>query len=178
MEKSPPSLRSRMFVDRFATDSYQNILFSLIQFPLFAREMLHGSNNSYPDEIVLSFPNKLTVVSHEFKRSRFLDLHLPAARWARTTEYIGINPPFDATRMAEIETGDLLRGYGAWRNDVYGVGELLAKKRKARGWDEEDFRRGVLERLPAGDTRSEIEGLLLWSDEKDLTKFYEGKVPW
>src|SRR5262249_4670032 len=125
----------------------------LIQFPLFAREPLGKIETSkrHQDENQLPpFPAKLTIVSHEFKRTRFLGLHLPSLRWAGDTEYIGINPPFDAVKMAEIEAGDRLRGYGAWEVDVYGVGELLAAKRKARGWNEEVFRRGVLERFPAG----------------------------
>ena len=185
LETTPSMLRQRMFVERFATDSYQNILLSLIQFPQFLREMDTNSDSRYigqsaplPDKNHFHFPTKITIVSHEFKRSRFLDLHLPAMHWTKETEYIGINPPFDSLKMAEIETGDRLRGYGAWEKDMYGAGELLAKKRKARGWDGEEFRREVLDRFPVDEVRKEVDDLVFWKDGDDLTRLWNGKLPW
>lgn len=164
-----------MFVDRFATDSYQNILCSLIQSPLFSRKLLQDADAALEDQIM--FPTKLTIVSHEFKRSRFLDLHLPAMHWTGETNFIGINPPFDAVKMAEIETGDRLRGYGAWERDLYGAGELLANKRIGRGWIEEEFHRKVLKSYPFN-LRKELEGLLYWNGGEDLNTLWAGNVPW
>ncbi|KIX01057.1 uncharacterized protein Z518_10123 [Rhinocladiella mackenziei CBS 650.93] len=194
LETSPPSLRQRIFVDRFATDSYQNILCSLVQFPLFAQEFLDRSTNttttlessgsshrSNPslNQNQLVFPSKLTIISHEFKRARFLDLHLPALRWTRETNYIGINPPFDAARMAEIETGDRLRGYGAWEKDVYGVGEVLTRKRKARDWDEDRFRADVLQKLKVSDeARRKLENVVFRRAGGDSNRREVEKMPW
>lgn len=213
-----------MFVDRFATDSYQNVLCSLVQFPLFVAEYKRRSerqgggesqghsaaptgtekgsgddgddNDGGPksdpvtkeeesdkeekekvDDDAVVFPSKLTIISHEFKRSRFLDLHLPAMRWARETQYIGINPPFDAVKMAEVETGDRLRGYGAWEKDVYGVGDALSKKRTIRGWDGDVFKREVLRRLPEG-AKTDLERVVFFDGRDDLTALYTGRVPW
>lgn len=171
-----PSLGQRIFVDRFATDSYQNILFSLIQFPLFVQELQrHTNNTSQP----MRFPDKISIVSHDFKRTRFLDLHLPALRWHREAAFIGINPPFDPVKMMEIEEGDRLRGFGAWKKDIYGSGAALAQKRRARGWNEDEFKAQVLTRLPVGTVREQIENFVARrNDGQNLTKVYEGQLPW
>lgn len=210
-----------MFVDRFATDSYQNVLCSLVQFPVFVEEYKRrserqgggesqghstaptrteapddgdgkgtdpdpdlraagkgkGDDEVKMDDDAVIFPSKLTIVSHEFKRSRFLDLHLPAMRWGRETHYVGINPPFDAVKMAEVEIGDRLRGYGAWEKDLYGVGDALSKKRTIRGWDGDVFKREVLRRLPEG-VKTDLERVVFFEGEEDLTALYKGRVPW
>jgi len=173
---TPPTpglgLRARIFVDRYATDSYQNILCSLIQFPLFVRRLVPARTRD--KSLSMPLPSKLTVISHDFKRARFLDLHLPALRWGRETKYIGIDPPFDAVKMAEIQTGDRLRGYGAWKGDLYGTGEVLGRKRRGRGWDAEEFRRQVLEMLPSAREREMVSGLVGWHGGS----LYTGDLPW
>ncbi|EXJ67222.1 uncharacterized protein A1O5_09869 [Cladophialophora psammophila CBS 110553] len=165
LETSPPSLRQRIFVDRYATDSYQNILCSLIQFP--------------SQTIRAPFPTKLTIVSHSFKRSRFLELHLPALRFPlESTTYIGINPPFSPAKLKEIEEGDRLRGYGAWEKDFYGTGVGLSRKREKRGWDGGKFRSEVLERFSDGELRRDLKGLLCWDGGSDGMTLWQGSVPW
>jgi hypothetical protein len=171
-----PTILRRILVDRFATDSYQNILLSLIQFPLFVQKLLDSTETAMAPTL---FPKKITIVSHDFKRARFLDLHLPALQWQGETTFIGINPPFEPVKMAEIEQGDRLRGYGAWEKDIYGVGAALAKKRIVRGWNEEEFRSQVLARLPTGTLRTQVEDLVGLRDEgQDLTEVYKGNLPW
>ncbi|ETI29365.1 hypothetical protein G647_01818 [Cladophialophora carrionii CBS 160.54] len=203
---SPSTLRSRIFVDRYATDSYQNVLLPLIQFPLFAQELQsrlrgeavsgsydnHDSHsqartmpaidedghaamdpNSDAKLSIPTWPAKLTVISHAFKRRRFLNLHVPAARFPGTqTTYIGIDPPFEPGRMAEIEEGDRLRGYGVWEGDLYGLGALLSGKREKRGWDEGVFRAEVVGRF-AGRARRHVEGVLAFKGRGD-----DGRAPW
>lgn len=176
-----------MFVDGFATDSYQNILFSIVQFPLFAQGIqnvtapLSDAAPFTPSSSIQSphttFPTKLTIISHEFKRARFLDLHLPAIHWTRETQYIGINPPFDEAKLAQITSGERLRGYGAWEKDLYGVGELLTGKRKTRGWSEDAFRKEVLRRLTA-EVRLQVERMVVWKGYGDLAGLRAGSVLW
>lgn len=133
-------LLTRTFMEADATDSFQNVLFSLLRFPQFVQ---HYYQSFHVGQIPLSFasqplcPRKLIVISHEFKRARFQQLHLPAIRYPATTtrfEFIGIDPPFSGDKMQEIREGDAARGYGAWMNDLYGNGEVLAEKRVSRGW--------------------------------------------
>jgi hypothetical protein len=198
LETTPPSLRQRIFVDRYATDSYQNVLLSLVQWPLFVRQVLSRPTSKLPSlkqstcgggggcgEMPMpSWPIKLTIVSHEFKRARFLELHLPAIAWNREeTVFVGIDPPFDKTRMAEIEEGDRLRGYGAWKADLYGVGEGPRGKRVKRGWDGDVFRREVLESLGrvgvSVSVREELERVVFWGGGGDRRLLMEGaSVPW
>ncbi|KIW74813.1 hypothetical protein Z517_11583 [Fonsecaea pedrosoi CBS 271.37] len=180
-----PTLRQRIFVDRYATDSYQNILCSLVQFPLFVRQLLSEQQQQQHGQAATKapFPTKLTIVSHAFKRARFLDLHLPALGFppaSASTVFIGINPPFTATKLAEIEEGDRLRGYGAWEKDLYGAGEGLSQKREKRGWDGERFWTEVLERLgdEEGTCRRELEGLVGWRGGSDGVTLWQGGVPW
>ena len=138
LDTTAPPLRQRMFAENFATDSYQNILLSLIQYPIFARQV--GTQPA------ASWPQKLIIVSHNFKKSRFLDLHLPAIGMPLdTVEYIGIDPPFDQEHLAQVIEGDRLRGYGAWKHDLRGTGKLLSDKRRQRGWDEVSFVRDIIQ---------------------------------
>ena len=86
------------------------------------------------------WPNELIIVSHTFKRSRFLDLHVPTiGPPVGSVAYIGIDPALDESKLAEIVEGDRLRGYGAWKDDLRGTGRLLTGKRLGRGWDEAVF---------------------------------------
>jgi hypothetical protein len=185
---SPSTLRPRLFVDRYATDSYQNVLLPLIQFPLFAQELerrLRGDTTTAIGTDTASdpasntklshptWPIKVTVISHGFKRRRFLDLHIPAIHFPLSrTAYIGIDPPFEPVRMAQIEQGDRLRGYGAWERDLYGLGEVLRGKRGKRGWEEETFRAEVLDRF-AGEARRLVEGVLAFKGRDD-----DARAPW
>jgi hypothetical protein len=152
LDTNPPSLASRLFIDRYATDSYQNVLFPLIQFPLFVADLRQRLSISTAEDRALSSetaaPNKMTIISHAFKRPRFLELHVPTIGYpVSQTEYIGIDPPFSTTKMAEIEEGEQSRGYGAWKTDPDGTGVLLRTKREKRGWDEKVFQAQILDRL-------------------------------
>lgn len=134
-----------MFAETHATDSYQNVLLSLIQYPTFVQRV-HAGQSTKAERIESTdaerslWPNRLTIVSHAFKRSRFLDLHLPAIRPpVQAVEFTGLNPPFNQDKLAEIVEGDRLRGFGAWKDDLYGNGDLLSGKRLQRGWNERLF---------------------------------------
>lgn len=130
-----------MFAETFATDSYQNVLLSLIQYPLFVRHHLEA----YASRLPLSkdtplWPQKLIIISHQFKESRFRELHLPTIRAPiRDIDFVGIDPPFVKEKLAQIIEGDKLRGYGVWKDDPYGTGGVLREKRVSRGWDETAF---------------------------------------
>jgi hypothetical protein len=170
-DTTPSSLRQRMFVEERATDSFQNILLSLIQFPLFVQQLREDSGT----KVEPLYPDKLTIISHEFKRARFMELHIPAIHFPLSrTAFIGIDPPFSPDRLAGIAEGDRLRGYGAWEKDLYAAGPVLSRKRTTRGWDGSNFEREVLSRL---NDRS-IEGLCEWKGGESGIEIWDGRAPW
>jgi len=190
LETRPQKLRRRLFLERFATDSYQNILFSLLQFPAFVQTLLQTNGDgdsgagatanafSTPNSGARSnaFPSKLVIISHEFKRARFENLHLPAMKWHGQTRYIGINPPFDQQRMVEIEQGDRKRGYGAWEKDLYGNGSLLCQKRLSRGYDLKKVHDQVLQYYDEETKRTLVE-LLSWNGSS-IKEVFPKPLPW
>ena len=76
--EDPESINGYMDVEEHATDSLQNILFSLCRF--------HQLRSHWPENIV--------VVTHDFKRHR-MEAHRQAIRWGKGWEVVGIDPPFD-----------------------------------------------------------------------------------
>ncbi|KAJ5683600.1 hypothetical protein N7462_006765 [Penicillium macrosclerotiorum] len=122
----------RIIAECHATDSYQNVLFSLLRF------RLHTGN----------YPRNVTVITHEFKRDRFMKAHFPAIALLPhiqsgnqggisrpvKVKIVGINPPEEITPLESLIQGETSRGIGLWQNDLYGVGHALASKREQRGW--------------------------------------------
>ena len=122
---------SRIIAETNATDSYQNVLFSLIQF------RIHTG----------VYPQRVTVVTHEFKRARFMQCHFPAlglvpvcpeqddyTGYTHKVAVLGINPPVEVTSTESLTRGEAVNGIGLWREDLYGVNPDLAGKRARRGW--------------------------------------------
>ncbi|KAF7117351.1 hypothetical protein CNMCM5793_006100 [Aspergillus hiratsukae] len=103
----------RIIAETNATDSYQNVLFSLLRF------------RSY----VGAYPKRITVVTHEFKRQSGGEVEDSCS-----AAVVGINPPEEVTPLASLISGEEKSGIGLWRRDPYGVGEELAAKRVKRGW--------------------------------------------
>lgn len=135
-----------MLIEEQALDSMANILYSII---LFWR-------------MTGSWPEKVSVVSHEFKRARFLELHFPALRFPREkVQFVGIDPEYmvheneayDEARTQDVRVGEKERGYREWDIDMLGKGERLSGKRARRNFwqvgqslfvsDEERERSGV-----------------------------------
>ncbi|KAL8908456.1 MAG: hypothetical protein Q9171_005444 [Xanthocarpia ochracea] len=117
-----PICPSTVTHDLHSTDSYQNLIFSLLRFR----------------SLYQHYPTYITLVSYDFKRSRFLDLHVPAISWPlQRVRFVGIDPPESVSPRKGLENGERLRGYGVWKGDLYGAGEILREKRVGRGWREE-----------------------------------------
>ncbi|KAI9780111.1 MAG: hypothetical protein M1816_003166 [Peltula sp. TS41687] len=114
----PHPSSTNITTESLSLDSYQNVLFSLLTF------------HAYTGGV---YPTHLAIVTHDFKRARFLDLHLPALRWPRDRVcVVGIDPPTTTTSRLELEEGERLRGWDLWRRDPYGVGWELRGKRRVR----------------------------------------------
>jgi hypothetical protein len=152
-----------------ATDSYQNVLFSLLRFKLYTG----------------AYPSRVTVVTHEFKRRRFMEYHFPAiglipVEWKPEHKprvaVIGINPPEHVTPEASLIEGEELRGIGLWMRDRYGVLSDLARKRAKRGW-----RQGMEEGLFVNvGLESVVEELVCWDGGRGGNEWFEKmeQLPW
>ena len=130
----------------------------------------------------------MVIVSHAFKKRRFLELHLPALRFpVERCEFIGIDPCFSSDsdggqrRLQEIGAGDLKRGYGAWKEDLYGARALLVRKKTERGWNERRERQ-LGEAIAAGEVSSEamllIEKLWSWVGGDSGKEIFAEPLPW
>lgn len=170
------TLSERVITETEATDSYQNVLFSLLRFRLYTG----------------TYPRRITVVTHEFKRERFMKYHLPAIGWTPAVQVqelmpsssfdyresdraslVGINPPPAITSPESLAEGELKRGIGLWSRDRYGVGEELGEKRRKRGWERPDVFIGKgLEPV--------VERLVVWDGGEGGNQWFPemGDLPW
>lgn len=112
-------MRTRATVEEYASDSFENILFSVCRFK----------------EVTGRYPERITLVGFSFKERRFLNLHFRAIKFpaARVT-YIGIDPSkssgFNLKRMRYWEHR---ASYVEFQNDPYGCNsKTLQQKRKSR----------------------------------------------
>jgi len=141
--------KGRILLEEDATDSFQNLLFSIL---LFRR-----TTGVYPKRIL--------VITHAFKSKRVLNLHANALRWPQERIRVhGIDPIMSAAEREETVEGEARFGYAPWLDDALGTGEMLAKKRELRGWDQ-----GKIEELGRG---------LEDSVQKLLTGKLVNDLPW
>lgn len=145
--------------ETYATDSYQNLLFSIFLFR-------HHTGR---------VPEYVTVISHGFKRKRFLDLHCPAIRWPLDKfSYVGLDPPPAIANTADLNRAEMENGYGRWKLDLYGTNAYLKTKRTSRGWGPRSMA-ALVDHL---DLDSSESGLLTWEGESDNLSIYPKDLPW
>jgi hypothetical protein len=179
------SLASRIWTDDNATDSFQNVLFPLLMFGWHAAQFqkLEAPTDDDTGQY-RTFPEHMTIIGHEFKRRRFEELHLPAVRWPkdpRCFKYIGNDPPMDEEKRIEVLQGEMQKGYGAWQKDLYGAGDMLANKRKARGWtmDKKKELETTISRLWRYSAfKDNILALLTWDGGPTGQELYTRRLPW
>jgi hypothetical protein len=96
-------------------------------------------------------------------------------------KYIGIDPPMDEDKRAEVEAGEFSMGIRAWEEDPYGAGKVLVEKRRLRGWTVERERvfcaevMNVREVTEKEDVMSFLECLRPQDDGKVIIP---GPLPW
>jgi hypothetical protein len=109
-------LTNRVFLEEYAKDSYENLLFSICRFK----------------EVAGRYPEKITVIGFDFKSHRFKAIHRKAISFpVDHFDYIGLRPghsSFDHQK-AQIGEADAVRDF---ERDVYGCTDvdIVAKKRK------------------------------------------------
>jgi hypothetical protein len=119
--------KGRILLEEDATDSFQNLLLSIL---LFRKTM-----GEYPENV--------RIITHAFKAKRFLKLHAPAIRWPQDRIQVqGIDPVMSSAELNDTLRGEESVGYEPWKIDPFGTKEFLKGKRKQRGWND-----AVAERL-------------------------------
>lgn len=144
----------RTAIEDLATDSYQNLLFSILKFR----------------KLVGRYPFMVTVVTHAFKEHRF-QLHAIAMKWELYRLRIqGINPPFTNGELQLTERNEREHARDPFADDPYGVRPPLSDKRIARNWDPQ-----VLEGLALDEG---VDELLQWTGGESGSEWFPGKLPW
>ena len=148
------TVRARTVTEEYATDSFENLLFSICRFR----------------EVTGSYPARISLVSFSFKQTRFETLHSGALQWPLDHfHYVGVDPPastgFDLRASSEGERNNSLLPF---QSDPYGCHtEILQRKRKERN----PFSR----KAPYELTCPEMKELLHWCGPKLIAK---ANVPW
>ena len=117
--------KGRILLEEHATDSLQNLLFSILLFR----------------QTIGRYPKNIRVITHAFKSRRFLELHAPAIHWPQDRIQVqGIDPVLSSAEIESTQEGEEKFGYQPWTHDPLGTGDVLSAKRRQRGWQEEQAR--------------------------------------
>jgi hypothetical protein len=142
----------RSFVEEYARDSFENLLFSLCRFR----------------EITSRYPAKVTVVGFDFKGHRFADMHRKALGFPEDKfQYVGIKPASASFDYAKAVRGEE-EVERVFLEDPYSCSDALESKRHVRN----PFKRTV----PYDQACPEIELLLHWCGPELFGAQHE--VPW
>jgi hypothetical protein len=146
-------VRERAFTEDHARDSFENLLFGLCRFY----------------ELTGHYPASVVVVSYEFKRERFTELHRAALRWpVHRFDYVGTPALTEGAEKGEAIT------YDEFEKDPYGCGSVLAKKRVIR----DPFADGGY----AGERCPDLEELLKYCGGvvggSSKAMIFKGALPW
>lgn len=155
-------LEDHIILEEYATDSYQNLLFSILRY--------HAETGSWPAMI--------TVITHAFKTERFLHNHAGAIRWPLDRICVqGINPPFMADEFKFVTEKDL-HTRALFQKDPSGAKPPLSDKRKERLWNEKCLELDILAKLvlPKSELK-QLQALLHWTGN-GIKSQYPGDLPW
>ena len=144
------AMNSRVFLEEFSRDSFENLLFSICRFK----------------EVNGNYPSKISVVGFDFKADRYVSLHRKAIRFPlRNFVYYGVSTPlrFDHTKAVSGEQETL----EMFEEDIYACStEDLKQKRRKRN--------PFLRTIPYDLSCPELKDLLHWCGP-DL---FPGQLPW
>ncbi|ODV90585.1 hypothetical protein CANCADRAFT_16549, partial [Tortispora caseinolytica NRRL Y-17796] len=109
------NLLQRITTEEYALDSFDNLLYSIARFK----------------EFTGNYPQKITVISFEFKRNRFINLHRKAIRFPMSSfGFIGIDPEGLESNIGESEISYSVRPF---ESDMYACRDpILVQKKMQR----------------------------------------------
>ncbi len=146
------SIRSRTYLEEYARDSYENLLFSICRFK----------------EVTGRYPSRITVVGFDFKRQRFIELHRKAIGFPiGNFTYSGVRPTHPNFDHKKSEDGEK-NALKSFESDIYACADpTLANKKQIRN----PFNRTVPYELAC----PEMKSLLHWCGPELFN--FEG-LPW
>lgn len=146
------SMSDRVYLEEYARDSFENLLFSLCRFR----------------EVTGSYPRKVSVIGFDFKSDRFTSLHRRAIGFPSSNfSYIGLRPLSPKFDHIRAESGEKVAA-ASFMTDMYGCSNpALADKRESRN----PFRRTIPYELAC----PELKELLKWCGPELFPR--EG-LPW
>jgi len=150
---SKKSVRARTVTEEFATDSFQNLMFSICRFK----------------EVTGQYPQKITAVSFSFKQHRFEEMHSKALLWPSDRfHYVGMDPPVSTGfNLEEASKGELENAAQLFEDDPYGCLSLVLQQKR--------HERNPFKRTPPYVlTCPEMRDLLRWCGPG----LFRGKLPW
>lgn len=116
-------IESRIFVEPFAKDSFENVLFLICKFY----------------DVCGRYPRSITICGFDFKKDRFLQLHLQRALGfdLKCVNYKGNSPSPDfqgpkREKYFEEIAANERKTYNLFEKDLYGLGPVLMEKRTSR----------------------------------------------
>lgn len=144
-------IANQIYLEEFARDSFENLLFSICRFK----------------EIQGEYPSKVTVVGFDFKSDRFTYLHRKAIKYPESNfTYVGLKPSdyrFDYSKSVNGES----MAIQSFKQDMYGCNDItLKQKRETRN----PFKRSIPYELAC----PEIKNLLNWCGPDIIPD----KLPW
>jgi len=148
------TVRARTTTEEYATDSFENLLFSICRFR----------------EVTGAYPTKISVVSFTFKQQRFETLHAGALQWSvNRFHYVGVDPPASTGFNLKISSeGERKNSLVPFQTDPYGCHtDILQQKRKERN----PYQRTA----PYPLTCPEMKEVLKWCGPDLISK---SQVPW
>lgn len=144
-------LSDRVFLEEYARDSFENLLFSVCRFR----------------EVQGYYPSKITVVGFDFKGKRYAELHRQAIGYPTANfSYIGVrsSAPFD---QARAERGEV-EAYTEFQHDMYGCNDRALREKRGK---RNPFKRTV----PYALACPELEELFDWCGPG---LYDPSKLPW
>ena len=107
------AVKQRAYLEDFARDSFENLLFGICRFR----------------EVSGRLPENVSVVSWEFKRARFAELHREAIGWpAERFRYVGANDPESIEQALRSEE----RAREKYQADPYSLQDEFRLKKQGR----------------------------------------------
>ena len=153
--QSETTVLDRVFTEDLASDTYQNLLFSILRF--------HDVTGRYPADI--------TVITHAFKERRILEQHAVAIRWpAEKIRVQGINPPFSLIELEQVQRGEYENAAKLYAEFPYGTHSETAAKWGDRNWSPGMDRKQSVD--------ADVEALLRWRGGECGKEIFAGKLPW